>query len=72
VVIHVTAVVELDAGIHRGCFVLERSREMPTAIHVLHGFGRGLFVLAGVVGNASILKSGGGHGGIQKKGALSR
>ena len=68
VVIDMTAVMELNAGVRRGCLVPERRREVLTAVHVLHGLLRGSFVLPGVVGNTAVLESGGSHGGMQKQG----
>ena len=65
------AIVKFYGWVHRRYLMFEWRREMLTAIDVLHGFSGGLFVLAGVVGNAAIAEFGGGHGGIRKEWALT-
>lgn len=61
VVVCRAAVVEFARGIHRCGFVLQGCHEVPTPVDVLDSLAGGVFVLAGVVGNAAITEFAGGH-----------
>jgi hypothetical protein len=66
VVVGGTAVLKLNFRIHISRLVAKGSIEMLTAVDMLHGLLGGVLVLGGVIGNAAVLKLGGGHRGASK------